>query len=273
MIGQVAQGASATFDFQDFMPDLVTPKSTYLITDTLTAKVWPGDDQLIVATPTASWIDVTVAQWKLAFVPADTATLIPGTYRFRVTATRGSGVVELLSDSVEITAVPGAAAAPAVYCTYEDMAAEVNWLQQFQSETEDQTGFAEQRKKAREWMDGMILRSAPRYGAGQLVSMQGSWNWGSGTRLAMDPVMAGYLAADGLMLTTPQGRAIVQACACYAISLVFQSQIGKENAGMANGFAMKARYIAATIVAEIDSNDDGVADYAIPLSVTNTRYA
>jgi hypothetical protein len=35
----------------------------------------------------------------------------------------------------------------------------------------------------------------------------------------------------------------------------------------------KAQAEASTLVCEIDSNNDGVSEYAIALSMTNTRYA
>lgn len=273
MIGQVPQGTSRSFPFQVLQADLETPSAAYLDSDILTAKVWPGDDQLIVATPTARWEDATLAKWWLDFAPADTATLVAGVYRVRVIATRGSVIDELLRDSVEVLVVAGTGAAPSVYCTYEDMAIECNWLQQFQDESEDQTGFAEQRVRAREWMDGLILRASPIGGAGQLISYQTRWTWSSGNsmRLAIDPVMTDYLATGKLMLTTPQGRQIVRACACYAISLVLRAQPGKDHVDLGNYFMMRARDEATHVVAEIDTNDDGQADYAISLGSTNTR--
>jgi len=270
MIGQIAQGTSAEFEFQRYQSDLETPSTAYIVTDVLTAKMWPGDTQMVVATPTVTWIDATVARWKINFVPADTATLIAGVYPIRVIATRGAGIAELLRDTVEITAVPGAGVAPVVYCTYEDMSAECNWLQQFQSESEDQTGFAEQRQRARQWMDGIILRAAPSRG---FVSTQTYWTWGGSTNgLAMDTTLAGYLSTNCLMLTTPQGSAIVRACACYAISLVLRAQQGKEMTELATYFLKRAYTECSMIVAEIDTNADGRAEYAIALSTTNTRY-
>lgn len=279
MIGQVPQGTSRSFPFQVLQADLETPSTAYLGTDTLSAKMWPGDTQMVVATPTARWDDVATAnvtaKWWLDFAPADTASLVAGVYRVRVIATRGPVIDELLRDSVEVLVVAGTAAEPSVYCTYEDMAVECNWLQQFQDESEDQTGFAEQRVRAREWMDGLILRAWPVWvagGSGMLQSYQTRWNWSSGNRLAIDPTATGYLSAGGLMLTTPQGRLIVRACACYAIALVLSAQPGIDHQKMGSYFMMRARGQVVGAVAEIDTNDDGVAEYSIALGVTNTRY-
>jgi hypothetical protein len=282
MIGQVSQGSSRSFSFQVLQADLSTPSAAYLSSDVLTAKVWPGDIQMVVATPAASWIDATVAKWRLDFAPADTSTLIAGVYRVRVIATRGSAIDELLRDSVEVLVVAGAGAAPSVYCTYQDMAIECSWLQQYQDESEDETGFAEQRVRAREWMDAMILRAQPWGGTG-LVSRQTYWSWtstggigaggGYGNNLAIDSTLTDHLAADNLMLTTPQGRAIVRACACYAIALVLRSQQAKEQVALGDYFMRRATAEASMITAEIDINADGRPEYAISLAVTNTRYA
>jgi len=270
MIGQVPQGTTKSFPFQVYQTDLETPSAVYLNTDVLTAKLWPGDTQMIVASPAATWTDATTAKWSLNFVPADTATLTAGVYRVRVIATRGSVVDELLRDSVEVLVIAGAGVAPVVYCTYEDMSAECNWLQQFQSESEDQTGFAEQRQRARQWMDGIILRAAPSRG---FVSTQTYWTWGGSTNgLAMDTTLAGYLSSNYLMLTTPQGSAIVRACACYAISLVLRAQQGKDMVELSTYFLKRAYTECSMVVAEIDTNADGRAEYAIALSTTNTRY-
>ena len=54
---------------QVFLPDLVTPSSAYLPSDTLTTTLWPGDDLPALCTPSTSWTDATVAKFSIDFVP------------------------------------------------------------------------------------------------------------------------------------------------------------------------------------------------------------
>ena len=296
MIGQVPKGSSRSFPFQVMLPDLVTPFTAFLGSDALTATVWPGDDLPATMTPSASWVDATTSKWSLDFVPLDTMPAIvppatsavviePGVYRVRVTATRGSAVAELLRDTVEILVTEGAGTAAPVYCTFEDMAAELSWIGQFLNDAEDQTGYREQRARARLWMDGLILRAAPVSGPGSLISRQSWWSWSysgvdprNGTGLAIDQVLKGYLDAGGLVLTGPAGSPVVTATACYSIALVLRAQQGlsPEQSKLAGYFARRANAVASQIVAEIviDTVTPGARPaYAIALGTTNTRYA
>jgi hypothetical protein len=281
MIGSVTQGTTKSFPFQVFQADLVTPSAAYLASDTLTSVLSPGDDRPALTTPTAAWIDATVASWSLNLVPADTAaaTVPPGVYRIRVIATRGSAIAELLRDSIEVLPTEGTGTAPAVYGSYNDMQAECNWIGQF-ADGADQSGFAEQRGKARLWLDDLILRAAPVGGQGALISRQSWWSWSysgldprSGTGLAIDTTLAAYLASNCLMTTGPRGQGIITATSCYAIALVLRAQPGNDNLKLASYFMRRAQAEASMLVCEIDINGSGKPAYAIALGVTNTRYA
>jgi hypothetical protein len=284
MLGTIPLATSRTFPLQVLAPDLVTPSTAFLATDLLSAKVWPGDDMPTIATPAASWTDATVAAYQIAFGPTDLIPpLLPGTYRIRATATRGADTVEIFRDSLEVTVTEGAGVAGSVYCSYEDMATECNWISQFQDMAEDQTGFLEQRVKARLWMDGLILYAAPVGQPGGLISRQTWWSWSfsgvdprSGTGLAIDSVLKGYLDAGGLVTKGPQGARIVTACACYSIAMVLRAQVGlsPEQARLAGHYARRAHAEASMVRAEIktDSAATEVA-YAINLGSTNTRFA
>lgn len=292
-IGSLPKGAVKSFPLQVMQEDTVTPSTKFLAGDVLAVKVWPGDDLPATCTPAAAWTDAATAKYSVNFVALDTLPAIvppattpvvitPGIYRIRATATRNGATVEILRDSIEILATEGAGVAGAVYCTYEDMACELNWIKQFQSDDEDQTGFLEQRVKARQWMDSLILRAAPVSGPGALISRQAWWSWANsgvdprnGTGLAIDTVLEGYLAANCLMITGARGMHIVTACSCYAIALVLRAQPGfvGEQARLAGYFMRRAQAEASLVVAEVDINGDNRAEYAISLGTTNTRFA
>jgi hypothetical protein len=281
MIGKIPLATSRTFPLQVMQADGYTPSTAFLASDVLTAAVWPGDDMPTIAMPAARWTDATIAAYQVAFGPTDLIPpLLPGIYRIRVRATRGPDTVEIFRDSLEVVVTEGAGVATAAYCTYEDMATECNWIKQFQDDEEDQTGFLEQRVKARNWMDGLILYAAPVTGPGSLISRQTWWSWSysgvdprNGTGLAVDQVLAGYLASGCLMRATPQGSRIVTATACYSLALVLRAQLGlsSEQAKFAGYMMRRAHAEASSTVVEIDINADGKPEYAFSLGTTNSR--
>ena len=134
----------------------------------------------------------------------------------------------------------------------------------------DQTGFAEQRADAREWFDGLLL--AAYQGGGQSQAFEGVPTWGRSSLLS-DPWLAGILAAGGLVLAGPRGRKAVKANVYHALAQVFRTKLapGDKYAIYGDLYARKASKEAKTLIAEVDTNADGVADLALPLCVSNTR--
>jgi hypothetical protein len=161
------------------------------------------------------------------------------------------------------------------------MATECGWIGQYLDTDEDQTGFLEQRVKARTWMDGLILYAAPVSGPGSLISRQTWWSWSfsgvdprNGNGLAVDHVLAGYLADGKLVTTGPQGARIVTATAAYATALVLRAQpgLGPDAAKFAGYFMRRAHAEASQVRAEIDIEGTGIPAYCINLGTTNSRY-
>jgi hypothetical protein len=283
MLGNIARGTSRTFPLRVMAPDMVTPSTAFLPSDQLAARLWSGDDMPLMVTPAARWTNATPPDYELIFGPADIGpTFEPGSYRVRVTATRGPNTVEIYRDSLEVTVTEGTGATRAVYCSYEDMARECGWIGQYLDEAEDQTGFVEQRAQAREWMDNLIMYAAPVSGMGQLISRESWWSWSysgvdprSGTGLALDRVLMGYLADNKLITTGPSGSKIKVACACYALALVLRSQVGlsTDQARFAGYFMRRAMSEASMVRVEIKINDDvETPQYAFTLGTTNTRF-
>lgn len=278
-IGSIAQGATLQIPLRVVMADGVTPSVDFLPTDTLAVAIWPGDDRAPVSTPVAAWDPANgPPDYSIQLAPADTLAVEPGTYKVRVTATRGPDSPEILRDTIEILAAPGVAVSRPVYCTFEDMTDVCSWIGQYLDTSEDQAGFLAQRAEAREWMDGLILKASPTGFAG-VTSRQSYWTWSGGTSdpwagrgLAADRKLAEYLAADYLVIAGPIGAPVVRACANYAVARVFGSMPDPNLLRFAGLFMRKAQNEAATMVAELDINGDGTSEYAIVLSSTNTRY-
>jgi hypothetical protein len=161
--------------------------------------------------------------------------------------------------------------APLVYCTLRDMQKECSWIQQYMDQGEDEAGFLEQRGEARTWFDGLILSSWP---GARVTYIQDGWpsNYGQFTLIANPWLVAG-LNAGYLMTSSQRGRQCVIANALYAIALVLRSQMGPTSGieKYAGYFMRRAQAAAVMCIAELDINGDGLADIAVPLSMTNTR--
>jgi hypothetical protein len=118
----------------------------------------------------------------------------------------------------------------------------------------DQAGFAEQRAEARQWFED-VLHACDTSSRRTLSSSPLLWTRVGtlGTR-GRNPWLVEQLAADKLIVTRP----IREAVACYALSLILVSR-----PELAGPYRMRANELAKTVVAEIDTNADGVGDYVI----------
>lgn len=146
-----------------------------------------------------------------------------------------------------------------------------SWIQQYEDQDRDETGFLKQRAKARVWLDSLMLLSWP---GARVTYIQDGWpsNYGQFTLIA-NPWLSAGLDQGYLLLNTQRGRQAVETAALYSIALVLRSQMG-PTAGIekyAGYFMRRAQAAASTLICELDINGDGLADIAIPLSITNTR--
>jgi hypothetical protein len=265
-------------DFQAdivLLDDLGQPVS-YLSADTPSAQFWAGDSTANLFTPTVAWINPTAGSVRVSWLAAAVASITPGDYtlRVRVTTAATSVIIERWRGSVRLAAGPGSQTNPAAYHTYSDMLQWAPWLEDLASRS-GRSGFALQRGEARVWMDRLIQRH---YRAPSDVRDDSLDHIYDGLRRrrtgADDPTLQGYLDDDLLILTGPQGKAVIKACALYASALVAQAQIGagddsevyQKRAVMLFGMADDA---VATLTVLIDTDDDNVGDLAIDLSMVD----
>lgn len=262
----------------------------FLVSDTLAATVSIGDGYPSLFAPTVSWTDadadVDTGVFVLSTNDADTANVDPGDYLLIVTNSRGGRTAVIARAGFRVLGSIGTAVAPKTYCSYADLEDELAWIGEIKDLEADLTGFLKQRGRARQWMDGLILAAQPSRGIG-LISRQNYWTWdfgnggggGSygGNALAADPVLKGYLDSDSLILTTGYGQKIVDACTYWTLAKILgrtgYQRVNTSMTGLAGHYRSKANFEACNAVAEIDTNADGVVDIAIPLGITNTRYA
>ncbi len=259
----------------------------FLASDTIAAVVTIGEGYPSVYAPDVSWTadqaDVTTGLFVVSGDDGDTASLDPGDYLLSVTNSRDGRTFPIAKIPFRVLGTVGALTSPSVYCTYTDLKDQLFWIGDIKDAESDLTGFLKQRGRARTWMDGLILAAQPSRGVG-LISRQNYWSWdfgnggGSygGNALAEDPVLKGYLDAGGLILASPYGQKIIDACTYWTLAeILIRTGYQRTNTsmtGLASMYRQKANYEASTAVAQIDTNADGIVDLAISLGITNTRY-
>lgn len=227
----------------------------YTGAELLTAELWPGDDQPVLAELQAVWRDppdeITVT---ISAAVLSAAGVTPALYPCRVRLTAAGRVSTIARFQLCLRPAPAAAAPPRVACSLEDMLTLAPWLNSLQSSPGHQAGFLAQRSLARAWLENQIK-----------ARWRGDRDW-----------LEARLRENRLLLTS----ATRSAAARHAVALVLQSQIGSAATPAAGGggggggggyialaerFAREAAAEAAALVAEFDLDDDGRPDLRIDL--------
>ena len=203
------------------------------------------------------------------------AGLIAGIYRIQATVAADAQNLVIFDGALRLTASPGAAVSPPIYCTFEDMKVYAPWIDNLLETRDELTGFAVERGRAREWLDDLICRNY-RGGVGATINDPGgNWMglWGSRRSLNYSPFILQQLQLNNLIVRP----AIIEAVAKYALGLVCQAQLGKaaysDYSRLADRFLAEAHNAAICLTAEIDVNGDGIGDVAVSLGTTNTFWA
>lgn len=253
---EIVQGTARDFVLQIYNPD-GTDATGFLSTDTLTSKVWGGQDQAVLFSPSVSWLTLPsppphgydLGQYVISFNNADTATWLPAKYDYQVYLTRSGRTGEITGGggNLQVLPSPGTATALPTYCTLQDMLGWCRWLQNLSVFEADETGFLTQRAAARNWMDNMIQRHyrltaglnisvfgnpvptwGPRRTGGYSVWLQAQLDAGPAqptngpaNNFDLTPVVPGL--SPGLMINQP--RRVREICAKYAAFLVMQDVI------------------------------------------------
>lgn len=244
---------------------------TYTGAETLTAAIWPGDDQAAVITPTCTWIDPEERTLSVAWTADDTEDLAPGRYPLELAITASGQVTRLDVAVVEFLATPGAGTARPAYCTFDNLRVEAgSWLDSLQGDSTTQAGFAEERAEAREEFERLLhaLYDGP--------STTGiGWPGYLPTREPMgrSTWLTEQLAADALLVRSDVRRWNV----LWSLYLVCKRQIGKDAKSpyrtMAAEYLAEASALAKTITAELDTDGDGEGEIAIHLGTIRTLRA
>jgi hypothetical protein len=251
----------------------------YLGTETLTCKIWSGQDQLVLASPTASWLVPADGTIAVTVSDADIADLDPGLYRMEGTIVSGATTTRFFDGSINLTTSPGATSEPATYCSFADVLLYAPQIQNLQDAGVGLAGMLGERARARTWTNENCLDGyRPNYGrARRYVSADGTTagphlRWvTSGPNGATTPTITDLRAAltlGGLRVT----EKVKEANAHMAAAIVYLNQPGKENPYHQQGAFHQATAMAMLreAVIEIDTDDplDGDYDVRIGQDVT-----
>jgi hypothetical protein len=249
----------------------------YTDTDPLTCVIWSGQDQASLATPAATWVDVTQGTVQVVVAASDVASLLPGVYRMVCRVNHTGSDITFFDGSIELTPAPGMAAALTAYCTFDDLVLYAPQIRQFHDPRVDLAGFLGERARARTCTNEMILDGyRPSHGrARRGVSADGTTagpylRWvTSGPNGEPTPALddlRGYVAAGGLKVTDK----IREANAHAAAAIVYLNQPGANNPynQLGQRHWNLAQSLMASAVIEIDVDNDQVADIRVGQDVT-----
>lgn len=194
----------------------------------ITCELWPGDDLPVAGTLPATWYinGDGLRGVNVEFPAATMATLELGWYDGLVTVV-GTGK-PVVGFKLETTPSPGSGVRRPVYHAYKDLLDEAPWIRRLADDAYDQIGFAEASADARDWLDAAILdsvRDALR--AGQIRSTT-TVDCSNPTSTYSTDVAeyADALAADALVLDTPDGRRLFKATVYKALAIILNRAVG-----------------------------------------------
>jgi hypothetical protein len=163
----IVQGASKTFprqrkDASRNAYNPVTNPSPYLSTDTLSCRIWAGDDTVVLASPAAVWTNVSTASFVYRLAASDTANLAPGRYCLQCGIARAGydpGIIDGEREPVSfrVTIAPGTATAPLAFTVLDDLLKYLPMLEDIQAPS-SQVGFREEQEKATNRLIDTIIR-------------------------------------------------------------------------------------------------------------------
>ena len=291
-----AIGTDASYLITLVGPDGLTPMTSLLGSEALTAHVWAGGGLGLLATEAVAFVDHVAATASFRVSAADTRAIGPaGVYTARVTILDSLGhTTEGWRGSICLIDSPGDTPPPATYCGYQDMIEIATWIGRLQNLAGDLAGFAGQRAQARQWIVEQILsrrrvwldryldvhgfagrlNGYPSTDYGGLYGYGGEWGdddpIGYPTWIdAQIEGLRGTLAAGTLAVPTLLiDDRIRRVAALWATSIVCEQQLGPGPG--ADGFGV----LAATyrdrairdlgpVVFRVDQNADGLADLVI----------
>lgn len=259
-IGPQQLGTTRKYDVRLTAPDGSSLAAVFNGAETITAEIWPGDDQPASATLAAEWAPtskyadnpaIANPYVRITVTAAAIANLLPGEHPIRCVIEPGTDDIAVLpTDAVLIlTSAPGAATALKQYISAQflrDICPTLETVQVLQS---DQTGFAEKRSLARKWFEKLLHNGTPRGVIGDHLH-----GWLAPGYPGRDRWLQEQLDAEKLIVTDE-----IKLClAYYALGLILTPLVGSKETtalqGLGCWYAREAQNLVKTIIAELDTN-------------------
>lgn len=265
-----------------------TPVTGYTNAATLACSAGYGDTRAAAFAPSVAWDTPSAGTITLTISGSDTATVDPGLYRLYLSITSNGKTRKAQIAFVRLYAVPGATAASATYCSFDDMLRFAPWIiDLITADPAMQSDLAEQRARARSWLDDIIVnRDRPnewyRYGQTPFdASFSPRWGYGRYGDVFPNTWLRGQLANNRLIVRD-MTREIT---ARRAIAYLCESQLGSVALGhasegtsyqdLANRYLAQAQSLVASYVAELDLTTSNVTattpSYFVRCGIANSR--
>lgn len=104
---QLVKGTSRDFVLQANAPNGSPAVGLFLGSDTITSRVWRGNDQTTILSPTTVWVSATDGTFQISINDTDTATFEVGQYRIQTLAARAGRTVVVLDAFLVLNLSPG----------------------------------------------------------------------------------------------------------------------------------------------------------------------
>jgi len=148
---EIVQGAQKDFQLQvrDRLgnPFSDSNLSPFTDSDTLTTRVWMGDDLPTLLSPTTTWLDSTgIASYQITITGAQSTTLTEGIYRIQSLVTHAGATGLILDARLQVSPAPGTTAAKLAFTNLSHLLDFCPWIESVQSDNEE---FAFTRQQAR----------------------------------------------------------------------------------------------------------------------------
>jgi hypothetical protein len=244
--------------------------TTYAGTEALTTSVWPGGTRTESFAPATAWASHAEGTITITIASVDTAKFAPGRYQLLTTVNDDGESVAVYGCTLDILSVAGDSAEPKSYGGYDDMLRYGRaWLRQLQTD-DDEAGFAEQRARARSWVEDLAHAHYPVASLVMVVGGRGMSPRRSGARSTW---LQDQLDADTLMVTDRVREAVAK----KALAFVCEGQVGTNAsatayARLARMYHSQADYLGTCLTLQLDTDGDGEPDVAIHCSSTDPMY-
>ena len=271
---ELIQGTSGDYPLQAYNRDGTLATGVFQDSDSLTCKVWAGQDQQVIFNPGITWISSSAGTYQVTFNNADTSSWLPGNYRIQAYASRGGRTACIGNMNLSLAYAPGMAPVLSTYCSLQDILRYVRWIENLTVFKNDETGFLTQRNEARQWLENMGQRHY-RLTAGLNLSLFSNPvpTWGPRRTGGYSNWLQQQFDANYLMTSPP--RRVKEITAKYAAFLVLQDVI--SSSGTDKSFYMKksdwlmneCSDLLKCMTLELDLNNDGYADVTIECALVD----